>query len=157
MRTATQNPYTVFTLSIWTPYNTCSKIWTSAIYCPMLCSDIAEWLANSVDPDEAPRSAASHLGLHCLLRPVCPTTYGKHGTHDTPSHWKANKMTFVTSEDTGPSPFRNMTFFTISYTISVVVIADQWKWMRRTMVIMLRQSHEKDRSQRTSHSRSQNL
>ena len=24
-------------------------------------------MANSVDPDETPRSAASHLGLHCLL------------------------------------------------------------------------------------------
>ena len=29
-------------------------------------------MANSVDPDEMPHSAASHLGLHCLLRPVCP-------------------------------------------------------------------------------------
>ena len=37
-------------------------------------------MANSVDPDETPRSAASHLGLHCLLRPVYPNTYGKSGT-----------------------------------------------------------------------------
>ena len=37
-------------------------------------------MANSVDPDETPRSAASHLGLYCLLRPVCPNTYGKYGT-----------------------------------------------------------------------------
>ena len=29
-------------------------------------------MTNSVDPDETPHSAASHLGLHCLLRPVCP-------------------------------------------------------------------------------------
>ena len=36
-------------------------------------------MANSVDPDETPRSAASHLGLNCLLRPVCPNTYGKYG------------------------------------------------------------------------------
>ena len=36
-------------------------------------------MANSVDPDEMPRSAASHLGLYCLLRPVCPNTYGKYG------------------------------------------------------------------------------
>ena len=36
-------------------------------------------MANSVDPDEMPRYAASHLGLNCLLRPVCPNTYGKHG------------------------------------------------------------------------------
>ena len=30
-------------------------------------------------PDETPLSAASHLGLHCLLRPVCPNTYSKYG------------------------------------------------------------------------------
>ena len=36
-------------------------------------------MANSVGPDETPRSAASHLGLYCLLRPVCPNTYGKYG------------------------------------------------------------------------------
>ena len=29
----------------------------------------------SVDPDQTPRSAASDLDLHCLLRPVCPNTY----------------------------------------------------------------------------------
>ena len=36
-------------------------------------------MANSVDPDETLRSAVSHLGLHCLLRPVRPNTYGKYG------------------------------------------------------------------------------
>ena len=36
-------------------------------------------MANSVDPDETPRFVASHLGLHCLLRLVCPNTYGKYG------------------------------------------------------------------------------
>ena len=41
----------------------------------MLCLKIAVWVANIVDPDETPRSAASHLGLHCLLRPVCLNTY----------------------------------------------------------------------------------
>ena len=50
----------------------------------MLCLKIAELVANSVDPDETPRSAASHLGLYCLLRPVCPNIYGKYGS----SHWK---------------------------------------------------------------------
>ena len=29
------------------------------------------------------RSAASHLGLHCLLRPVCPNTYSKYGTTES--------------------------------------------------------------------------
>ena len=45
----------------------------------MLCLKIAGWVANSVDPDETPRSAASHLGLHCLLRPVFLNTYIKYG------------------------------------------------------------------------------
>ena len=44
-----------------------------------MCLKIAGCVANSVDPDETPRSAASHLGLYCLLRPVCPNTYGKYG------------------------------------------------------------------------------
>ena len=43
----------------------------------MLCLKIAGGVVNSVDPDEMPLSAASHLGLHCLLRPVCLNTYGK--------------------------------------------------------------------------------
>ena len=38
-------------------------------------------MANGVDPDETPRSAVSHLGLNCLLRPVCPNTYGKYGIY----------------------------------------------------------------------------
>ena len=49
------------------------------IYYPMLCLKIARWVTNSVDPDETPHFVASHLGLHCLLRPICPNTYGKYG------------------------------------------------------------------------------
>ena len=45
----------------------------------MLCLKIAEWMANVVDLDEMPDSMACHLGLHSLLRPVCPNTYGKYG------------------------------------------------------------------------------
>ena len=59
-----------------TPYHICSNIWTSTIHYPMVCLKIAGWVANNVDPDETPRS---HLGLYCLLRPVCPNTYGKYG------------------------------------------------------------------------------
>ena len=37
------------------------------------------WLiANSVDPDQTPRSAASDLGLHCLAVLVCPNTWDKY-------------------------------------------------------------------------------
>ena len=38
-------------------------------------------MANSVDPDETPHSAASHLGLYCLPKPVCLNIYGKYGIH----------------------------------------------------------------------------
>ena len=36
-------------------------------------------MANSVDPDKTPHSAASDLGLHCLKRPICPNTNGYYG------------------------------------------------------------------------------
>ena len=65
-----------------TPYHTCSKIWTSTIYYPTLCLKLAGW----VDA-----SAASHLGLHCLLMPVCPNTYGKYDIVEAPNHkWLSN-------------------------------------------------------------------
>ena len=63
-------------LDTWNPYYICSKIWT--IY-PVLYLKFAGWVASSEDPDETSRSAASHLVLHCLLRPVCPNTYSKYG------------------------------------------------------------------------------
>ena len=63
-----------------TPYHICSKIWTSTIHYPMLCLKIDGWVANSVDQDETPRSAASNLGLYCLLRHICSNIYGKYGS-----------------------------------------------------------------------------
>ena len=50
-----------------TPCHTCSKIWTSTIYYLILCIINAGWVANSIDPDETPRSAASHQDLHSGL------------------------------------------------------------------------------------------
>ena len=47
----------------------------------MMSLKIAGWVANSVDLDETLHSAVSHLGLHCLLRTVCPNIYGKWCTH----------------------------------------------------------------------------
>ena len=35
------------------------------------------YVANSVDPDQMLHSAASDLGLHCLLKHVCLNTPGK--------------------------------------------------------------------------------
>ena len=48
-------------------------------------------MANSVDPDQMPHSAASDLGLHYLHRPISPNTSGYYGTHsDCPGNlrWK---------------------------------------------------------------------
>ena len=53
----------------------------------MVCLKIAGWVANSVDPDEMPHFAVSHLGLYCLLRPVCPNIYGKYGIHKYTLVW----------------------------------------------------------------------
>ena len=36
-------------------------------------------VANSVDLAQTPQNAASDLGLHYLLRPVCPITYRFYG------------------------------------------------------------------------------
>ena len=36
-------------------------------------------MANSVDPDQMPHSAASDLDLQCLLQPVCPNIKGYYG------------------------------------------------------------------------------
>ena len=72
-----------------TPYHTCSKIWISTIYYPILCLQIVGWVANSADSDEMPHSVVSHLGLHFLLRPVCPNTYGKYGSIDLQTEYSA--------------------------------------------------------------------
>ena len=49
-------------------YSTFPKIWTSPLL-PVVSKKIAGWVANSVDTDQMPYSAASDLGLQCLLRP----------------------------------------------------------------------------------------
>ena len=58
-------------------YRNCPKIRTGPFYnmYELICLNIARWFANSVDPDQTPRSAASDQGLHCLLRPL---TWGKY-------------------------------------------------------------------------------
>ena len=39
---------------------------------PNVCLKFAELLANSVDPDETPRSAASHMGLPLFAQACLP-------------------------------------------------------------------------------------
>ena len=45
----------------------------------MEVSKSAQCVANTADPDQMLQNAASDLGLHCLLRPVCPSTQGMYG------------------------------------------------------------------------------
>ena len=59
-------------------YHTCSKNWTTSFCHLLICLKTAGWVANSVDPDQTPRNAASDLGLHCLLEPVCSNTQGNY-------------------------------------------------------------------------------
>ena len=58
-----------------TPYHTCSIIRKGFCH-NLMCLKITEQLANSVDPDQTLHSAVSDIGLHCLLRLVCPNTSG---------------------------------------------------------------------------------
>ena len=38
------------------------------------------WVSGKQCTDEMLHNVASHLGLHCLLRPVCSNTYGIYST-----------------------------------------------------------------------------
>ena len=49
-------------------------------------------MANSEDPDQTPRSAASDLDLHCLFRPVCLNNTGKYGSFTLHIHHKSVVM-----------------------------------------------------------------
>ena len=49
------------------PYHTCLTFEQSPFDLLSVCLKYTGWTANSVDPDQTPRSAASDLGLHCLL------------------------------------------------------------------------------------------
>ena len=70
-RTILRNPFSHVAANMWPylpvfgrlSYHTCSKIRTSTIHHPILCLKIAGLVANRVDPDETPRTAASHLSL----------------------------------------------------------------------------------------------
>ena len=53
---------------------------------PVNMCKIAGWVANRVDPDQMLHSAASDLGLHCLLRPICPNTKSKYGNMIKSNH-----------------------------------------------------------------------
>ena len=75
---------------------------------------IAGWLSNSVDPDEMPHSAASHQGLHCLLRPVCLNIYSKDSR--LLFRREANNLTVIFTE--GISIHVKLLFLPLSVVIS---------------------------------------
>ena len=49
-------------------------VFVMLFYYLLIWLNIAGCVAKSIDFDQMPRSAVSGLGLHCLLRPVCPNT-----------------------------------------------------------------------------------
>ena len=69
---------TVFGPIIWSPLILMILVqkWTSLFDHMIICLRIVRQVANNADPDQTPRSAASDLGLHCLVRPVCPHILG---------------------------------------------------------------------------------
>ena len=63
-----------------TIYDTCPNCWNSPFWYLFLCLKYCcVCKANSVDPDQMPHSVASDLGLHCLQKPICPSTYSYYG------------------------------------------------------------------------------
>ena len=62
-----------------TPDHTYSKICTSLLYYLSECLKTGGRMANSVDPYQTPRSAASDLGLQCLLGHVYVHISSKYG------------------------------------------------------------------------------
>ena len=88
-------------------------------YYLLMCQRCDGGMANSVDPDQTPRFAASDLGLQCLLMSICPNIYGKyaslvcykaiillfgfrtnepkHGTKETSGPMRTMKTKFCTS------------------------------------------------------------
>ena len=73
-----------------THYHTCLWIWTSLFYCLLRYLKPARWLANSVGLNQMPNPVAFDMGLHCLLKPVYPDTYGKYSSSN-------NYFFFITS------------------------------------------------------------
>ena len=56
---------TIFTLFFHTIAFYLILLFNKSILLPLSMCKIAELVANSVDPDQMPHSAASDLGLHC--------------------------------------------------------------------------------------------
>ena len=57
------------------PLHHTSKLWTTSFYYLLTGLKAAKWVAIDEDPDNMSHSVAYDLGLHCLLRLVCPNTW----------------------------------------------------------------------------------
>ena len=70
---------TIFYPEYWdtlTPYHTCTKIWNSPFYYPLMCLKYCGMYGKQCRP----WSDATDLSLHCLQRLVCPNTQGYYGS-----------------------------------------------------------------------------
>ena len=65
-------------LKIWTPEKWCNypKTWTIWFYHRVMPPTEEDWMANTVDPDQAAPEEQSDLDLHCLPRDVCLKNFG---------------------------------------------------------------------------------
>ena len=81
------------------------SIWLVCIATVFFCSHVFN--ANSVDPDQTPRSAASDLDLHCLPMPLF---YGTLGINGLISQYKISLTSMYISLRTEELPI-----FTIRY------------------------------------------
>ena len=50
------------------------KVEQGGFFLRVMCPKDAEGIANSVDSDKTDPQEQSDLGMHCLLRPICPKT-----------------------------------------------------------------------------------
>ena len=95
-------------------------------------------MANSVDLDEMPHSAASHLGLNCLLRPLCPNTYGKYGifSRKLPASLAQSDAPLTGDQEIAgstPSLVWQHSFVDIDHEIFSVVILSQYMYFSQPM------------------------
>ena len=62
-------------------YHNCPTNGTVGFCSAVLWSKDEDRISNRVDPDQTAPEEQSDLGLHCLLRPICPNVLNCYGTH----------------------------------------------------------------------------
>ena len=106
---------------------------------------IAEWVANSVDPDQTPRSVASDLGLYCLLklyvwiRRVCTTIWlNRHPHPPPPSEIILDPPLFrVDANRKYPNQQAVVYIHIRNFAIFVMFYSTQW-FYKRTVKVLIR-------------------